>query len=156
MLKGYDKGETGKKRKDTEEKITDQYDVIKHTLDVHNHDLKDILGNDYVISHLDEEEKQYVIEQVGNARAAREIILTSIGLAKKQGIKIDKTEENAIRREAELAYDVLMVKTKAMAILSRNNPQNWLVDKVIGTGGKEEDKEYIFCCFIYFYSLFFR
>ena len=133
-----------------EKTVDDKIELIKSISEVQSK-ISDVVSSDFVLSKLDDREKQYVIEMSNNAFLSRRI-LTNIKIKatrwewnKKlsEWIKrgLNKEEISQMNEYIQACFDAYMNRIYMIVLLNRNVPKNYLIEKMTGISDEPEDEQ---------------
>lgn len=139
-----------------QDRITEQIELLVKLMKVESA-VKENITEDYTLSKLDKDEKEFIAENYQNAEFAKAIIQrycdkgyqyqydeekedwirNDDGTPKK--VPMGETEKDKIMENAKRIFEFFMVHPHMIAILNRNQPNNYLVG-LLGKQGEEEKK----------------
>jgi hypothetical protein len=146
-----------------QKRFSDQLDIAKHTVDTHIPIARNELTSDYVMAHLDERDKEFIIEMYDIANLIRSMSYDLISdyyigysivenYKKMGGHAKDKLGEDMVptmkdlQDHADYEYclkrvkeimNMFMAKMNAIAVMNRNTKQNILLQWIL----KQLDEE---------------
>lgn len=101
-----------------EDKVTDDYDVKRHFLNIHHEEIRDILSSDVVMAVLKEEEKTFIRENLSLA-------YEGLHLIKEKG-------------KGEYCSNRLLLDAIAICAMTRNSEKNHLLNVALNKIKEQE------------------
>lgn len=120
---------------DENQEFYSQHDIYKFIATVDSRIKKEV-GSDFVLAKLEDKDKEYVVEMVGNAFSMKGLI---DGMLRR--INENHKDRTKIKLIGERIFDNLMTKVYMIVLLNRNVDKNYIM-KIIGESREDvEDEE---------------
>lgn len=141
----------------SDDKISDNIELMSELKEVKS-SVKNNVTSDYVLAHLDKAKEEFITENYGNAEYAKELIERfKKGYSyswNEKTLEWDKDEHNnykknylddkqkdIIDKTAKRTFEMFMVQSHMIAILSRNKIGNPMVMKYMSNKNNENEEE---------------
>lgn len=140
--------ELKKEQQQKETIFDDNLDVKKFALEVHS-DLKKHITPDFTMAQLSDKDKTFITEMVQNAHFNKSILDQ---IVERMEIKIDQTkdkniieklrkEKKKIKEISNQLFNEYILKSQMIAILGRNDKNNWLLKQALKGEEEQEQQE---------------
>lgn len=143
---------------DDEKSLDNEFELTHEAIKVHSN-LKRSVTEDYILAHLGDEEKKFIKENLENASEAQDIVIrlanrgfryewdnkkrdwvrNEDGSFKK--IPINENEKIKISRYAKNLYDNYMILPDSIAVLNRNNKNNYMLNILMKNMPRQSETE---------------